>query len=146
MQSLLWSSHYPSTSIQSLQSLVLSGKQNVKLWPFGFLFYMTTVHMHKTGIFSLLFSLPAINISQRLKLIDMQTVERKLKSARVHGAIPFLFMTNSLVHHILLTHLLTDVHRLLSLSFTSCHAECCWEHKNMSISSRLCWPFWEHLR
>lgn len=50
------------------------------LWPFGFLFYMTTVHMHKTGIFSLFFSLPAINLSQRLKLIDMQTVERKLIS------------------------------------------------------------------
>lgn len=54
-------------------------------------------------------------------------------------------MTNSLVHRILLTHSLADVHRLLSLSFTSYHAECCWEHKNMNISSKLCWPFWEHI-
>lgn len=49
-----------------------------------------------------------------------------------------------LICHSLLTHLLTDGHRFLSLRFTCC-AEYCWEHTNTVIPLCLCWQFSGHV-
>lgn len=73
-----WKAEYYKTSI---------------LWPFGFLFYMTTGPMHITGVFSLLFRCLLSTYFQRSKLLDVQRVERTLTSPPVHGRIPFLLLS-----------------------------------------------------